>query len=155
MDHEQPVRAGLQGLADGSLLQNFALAAALARLTLAPVDYAAAALAAGDEEGRERPHAALGAWPAGLRQRVALAAEEASALAGGTELEGFARRTVSRPPARVSINSAPICLRNSDSESHQPRSKAGAKALSSAIPAIRHSRHWGWFSKVRAAIGEG
>jgi len=33
------------------------------RLTLAPVDYAAAALAAGDEEGRERPRAALEARP--------------------------------------------------------------------------------------------
>jgi hypothetical protein len=31
-------------------LQNFALAAALARLTLAPVDHAAAALAGGDED---------------------------------------------------------------------------------------------------------
>ena len=86
----KPVRAGLQGLADGSLLQNFALAAALARLTLAPVDYAAAALAAGDEEGRERLRAALETWPAGLRRRVharfrALAAEKAGARARGTE----------------------------------------------------------------------
>ena len=97
----KPVRAGLQGLANGSLLQNFALAAALARLTLAPGDYAAAALAAGDEEGRERLRAALEAWPAGLRRRVharfrALAAERASACAGGVEPERFARRTVSR-----------------------------------------------------------
>ncbi len=46
----KPVRIGVKGLSDGSLLQNFALAAALARLTLAPVDDAAAALAAGDEE---------------------------------------------------------------------------------------------------------
>ena len=103
----KPVRAGLQGLANGSLLHNFALAAALARLTLAPADYAAAALAAADEEGRERLRAALEAWPAGLRRRVqarfrALAAERASACEGGVDPERFARRTVSRTPARVS-----------------------------------------------------
>ena len=85
----KPVRVGLQGLADGSLLQNFALVVALARLTLARVDYAAAALAAGDEEGRERLRAALAAWPAGVRRRIharfrALVAQKASAGARGT-----------------------------------------------------------------------
>ncbi len=103
----KPVRAGFQGLADGSLLQNFALAAALARLTLAPVDYATTALAAGDEEGRERLRAALEAWPAGLRRRIharfhALEAEKAGTRARGAAPEGFARRPVSRTPARVS-----------------------------------------------------
>jgi hypothetical protein len=103
----KPVRAGLQGLADGSLLQNFALAAALARLTLAPVDYAAAALAAGDEQGRERLRATLEAWPAGLQRRVyarfrAFAAEKACARAGGAAPSAFARRPVSTTPARVS-----------------------------------------------------
>lgn len=102
-----PCGSALQGLADGSPLQNFALAAALARLTLAPVDYAAAALAAGDEEGRERLRAALETWPAGLRRRVharfcALAAEKASARAGRVEPKGVSRRPVSRTPARVS-----------------------------------------------------
>jgi TniQ len=103
----KPVRAGLQGLEDGSLLQNFALAAPLARLTLAPVDYAAASLAAGDEEGRERLRAAFEAWPAGLRRRVharfrALAVEKASARARFAEPKDFARRPVSRTSARVS-----------------------------------------------------
>lgn len=102
----KPVRVGLQGLADGSLLQNFALAVALARLTLAPADCAAAALAAGDDEGRERLRAALEAWPTGLRRRVyarfgALAAESVSAGVRRPGL-GFARRLVSRTPAQIS-----------------------------------------------------
>ncbi len=104
----KPVRVGLQGLADGSLFQNFALVVALARLTLAPVDYAAAALAAGDEEGRERLRAALGAWPAGVRRRIharfrALVAEKATARGRGVDPKGFARRPVSISPARVSL----------------------------------------------------
>jgi hypothetical protein len=109
----KPVRVGLQGLADGSLLQNFALVVALARLTLAPVDYAAAALAAGDEDGRERLRAALTVWPAGVRRRIharfrALVAEKASARRSGADPKGFARRPVSTTPARVS--STPIRL---------------------------------------------
>ncbi len=77
------------------------------RLTLTPVDYAAAALAAGDEEGRQRLRAALKAWPAELRRRVharfrALAAEKVSARARLAEPKDVARRPVSRTPARVS-----------------------------------------------------
>jgi hypothetical protein len=109
----KPVRAGLRGLAEGSPLQNFALAVALARLTLAPVDYAAAALAAGDEEGIERLRATLEAWPNGLRRRVlarfrALVAEKESARARATAPKRGARRPVSRTPARVS--SIPLWL---------------------------------------------
>lgn len=101
------MRVGLQGLSDGSLLQNFALVVALARLTVAPVDYAAAALVAGDEEGRERLRAALAVWPAGVRRRIharfrAFVAEKASARARATEPKGFARRPVSTTQARVS-----------------------------------------------------
>ena len=130
-------RAGrLQGLANGSLLQNFALAAALARLTLAPADYAAAALAAGDEEGRERLHAALEAWPAGLRRRVharfrALAAERASARAARGGARAIRAPDQSQNSGASLINSAPTCLRNSDSESHEPRSKAGGQGAES------------------------
>src|SRR5208282_3846316 len=140
----KPVRAGLQGLADGSLLQTFALAAALARLTLAPVDYAAAALAAGDEEGRERLRAALETWPAGLRRRVharfrALAAEKASARARGTEPEGFARRPVSRTPARVS--SIPLRLVSGTPTRNltNPAPNRGPRRRVSAIPAVRQA----------------
>jgi hypothetical protein len=49
-----------------SPLQDFVLAVSLARLTLAAVNYAAAVLAAGDGEGRER-HTVLEVWLAGLR----------------------------------------------------------------------------------------
>ena len=116
--------------------------------TPAPVDYAAAALAAGDEEGRERLRAGLETWPAGLRRRVhalfrALAAEKASARAGGTEPKGFARRPVSRTPARVSSISAPTCLSNSNSESHEPRSEPGAKTLSLSNSGCRTVAHFG------------
>ena len=48
----KPVRAGLQGLANGSLLHNFALAAALARLTLG-----AGRLRGGGARGRRRGRA--------------------------------------------------------------------------------------------------
>ena len=109
----KPVRTGLRGLADGSPLHNFALAVALARLTLAPVDYAAAVLAAGDEEGREFLRATLEAWPTGLRRRVlarfrALVAEKESVRARATAPKRGARRPVSRTPARVS--SIPLWL---------------------------------------------
>jgi hypothetical protein len=128
----KPVRVGLQGLADGSLLQNFALVVALARLTLAPVDYAAAALAAGDEEGRERLRAALGAWPIGLQRRIharfrALAAEKAAARGRGAELKGFVRRPVSRTPARVSstplrlVSGTPTRTLTNPAPNHRPR----------------------------------
>ena len=119
----KPVRVGLQGLADGSLLQNFALVVALARLTSAGRLRGGGA-AAGDEEGRERLRAALGAWPAGVRRRIharfrALVAEKASGHARGTQPKGFGRRPVSTTPARVLINPDSTCLSNSDSESHR------------------------------------
>ena len=47
----KPVRPGLHALARGSLLQNYALAVAVARLTENPVEQAAEALAAADAEG--------------------------------------------------------------------------------------------------------
>ena len=102
----KPARAGLRGLADGSPLQNFALAVALARLTLAAVDYAAAALAASDEEGRERLRATLEAWPTGLRRRVlarirAPVVEKESVRARATAPKRWARRPVSRTPLRT------------------------------------------------------
>ena len=103
----KPVRPGLLGLANGSLLQRYALAVGLGRMTLAPVECAAAALAGGDEEGRERLRAALQAWPAGLRRRVyarlrVLVAERASAGGRGTGSRPFSHRPVSQTPARVS-----------------------------------------------------
>ena len=66
----KPVRPGLMGLGSGSLLQNFALAIGLARLTDSPVETAAAVLAASDAEGQDRVRAVLRTWSAGLRRRV-------------------------------------------------------------------------------------
>ena len=140
----KPVRPGLQALANGSLLQNFALAAALARLTLAPVDHAAAALAAGDDEGRERLRVALQAWPAGLRRRVharlrGFAAERASAGARAAP-SAFEPRPVSRTPARVSgipvrtVSGTPT--RNLANPA--PNARPGPRV--SAIPAVRQPR---------------
>ena len=131
----KPVRVGLQGLADGSLLQNFALVVALARLTLAPVDYAAAALAAGDEDGTRAP----------TRRARSLAGRSAAAdpcpvsRPCGGESERPRKRGAAkgfRAPASLNnsgaslINPDSTCLRNSDSESHEPCSEPRAKALS-------------------------
>ena len=65
----KPVRR-LEGLANGSLLQNFALAAALARLTETPVEYAAATLAAADAEGATSLRRVLRSWPGAARRRI-------------------------------------------------------------------------------------
>jgi hypothetical protein len=75
-------------------------------MTLTPVDHAAAALAAGDEEGRERLRAALEAWPARLRRRVyarfrGLASGRTIAGARGAADSAFERRPVSQTPLRA------------------------------------------------------
>ena len=135
----KPVRPGLQALANGSLLQRYALAVGVGRMTLVPVESAAAALGAGDEEGGERLRAALGAWPAGLRRQVyarfrhmegsgSAAAAEASEM--GKAAAG--RRPVSTISARSSRNSGPSCLRNPDLESHLFRSEPAAAGLSNS-----------------------
>ena len=48
----KPVRQGLDALARGTLLQTYALAVAVARLTEHPVEHAAATLAAADAGGK-------------------------------------------------------------------------------------------------------
>jgi hypothetical protein len=63
-------RPGLAALAGGSLLQNYALAVAVARLTEYPVEQAAAALAAADVEGETNLRRVLGAWPSATRRRI-------------------------------------------------------------------------------------
>jgi hypothetical protein len=69
----KPVRPGLRAISDGSLLQNYALAIAIARLMESPVEHAAAVLMASrDDEGRKRVRAALGSWPRALRRRIYL-----------------------------------------------------------------------------------
>ncbi|RTM10121.1 MAG: hypothetical protein EKK31_03705 [Hyphomicrobiales bacterium] len=66
----KPVRAGLFSLAQGSLLQNYALAVGVGRLSADPVGYSAAVLMASDEEGEERLRETLRAWPLALRRRI-------------------------------------------------------------------------------------
>jgi hypothetical protein len=66
----KPVRAGLLSLAQGSLLQNFALTVGVGRLSTDPVGYAATVLWASDGEGEQRLRQALRGWPLALRRRI-------------------------------------------------------------------------------------
>ena len=66
----KPVRRGLDALARGSLLQNYALAVAVARVAENPAELAAAVLAAADAEGQESVRQALRSWPAAARRRI-------------------------------------------------------------------------------------
>lgn len=66
----KPVRSGLLALAQGSLLQNYALAVGVGRLSADPVGHVASVLLASDEEGEERLRETLRAWPLTLRRRI-------------------------------------------------------------------------------------
>jgi hypothetical protein len=66
----KPVRPGLAALASGSLLQNYALAVGVARLTDNPVEHAAATLAATDAEGEANLRRILKSWPSATRRRI-------------------------------------------------------------------------------------
>lgn len=66
----KPVRSGLFALAQGSLLQNYALTVGVGRLAADPVGYAAAVLLAGDDEGEGRIRETLRAWPLPMRRRI-------------------------------------------------------------------------------------
>ncbi|HEY8137195.1 MAG TPA: hypothetical protein VIF61_05105 [Methylocystis sp.] len=93
---------GLSALARGSLLQTYALAAGLGRLSEAPVAEAVKPLAASDAEGEARLCGILRSWPAPLRRRIeyetprrALSGPKRGAAAchsrlfGGLEIAGF------------------------------------------------------------------
>ncbi len=62
---------GIMALAEGSLLQSYALAVGVGRLTADPVGCAASALLASDQDGAERLRGVLRAWPPALRRRIA------------------------------------------------------------------------------------
>ncbi|MBG21716.1 MAG: hypothetical protein CML31_17505 [Rhizobiales bacterium] len=66
----KPVRPGLHGLAQGSLLQAFALTVAIGRIVDNPVDQAIAILLKGDVDGQARVREALEKWPLSLRRRI-------------------------------------------------------------------------------------
>ena len=95
----KPVRPGLASLAGGSLLQNYALAVGVARLTENPVEHAAAALAAADVEGETNLRRILGSWPSATRRRIdthlrrLLAAGSAAKITAGQPNRGGLRRS--------------------------------------------------------------
>lgn len=64
------VAPGLSALARGTLLQTYALAAGLGRLSADPVAEAVKVLAASDVEGEARLCGVLRSWPAPLRRRI-------------------------------------------------------------------------------------
>lgn len=66
----KPVRPGLHGLAQGSLLQAFALTVGLGRIVEDPVNRAINVLLASDTEGQGRAQVALRSWPLSLRRRI-------------------------------------------------------------------------------------
>lgn len=65
----KPVRSGLLGLAQGSLLQAFALTVGIGRLVEDPVSRAIDVLRASDVEGQGRVRDAL-VWPLSTRRRI-------------------------------------------------------------------------------------
>ena len=66
----KPVRPGLYGLAQGSLLQIFALTVGIGRIAQTPVDRAIAVLLKSDAEGQGRVQEALRSWPLSSRRRI-------------------------------------------------------------------------------------
>ena len=66
----KPVRPGLYGLGQGSLLQSFALTIGISRIAEDPVTRAIEVLLASDADGQERLRDVLKAWPLSLRRRI-------------------------------------------------------------------------------------
>ncbi len=128
----KPVRPGLDALARGSLLQNYALAVAVARLTGNPVEHAAAALAAADAVGDASLRRALRSWPLSTRRRIdthlrrLLAAKSAAQFtSSGSKRGKFAAQ--SRKLCSDPTNFGPFCPINCESESHNYARDGGAE----------------------------
>ena len=66
----KPVRPGLHALAQGSLLQGFALTVGIGRIVEDPVACAINVLLASDVDGQVRVRDALRSWPLSLRRRI-------------------------------------------------------------------------------------
>ena len=66
----KPVRPGLHSLAQGSLLQAFALTVGIGRVVENPVKQAISVLLVSDAEGQGRVREALQSWPLSLRRRI-------------------------------------------------------------------------------------
>ena len=96
------VRRGLHGLAQGSLLQAFALAAGVGRLSEDPVNIAVAVLLVSDVEGQERLKAALRLWPLSSRRRISARLWRAQRDERDRQIaEKASRRRQSHKPRRV------------------------------------------------------
>ncbi len=67
---DKPAAPALTELARSSILRNYALAIAIARLTDAPAAHAARVIAASDAEGEARVHEVLRLWLPALRRQV-------------------------------------------------------------------------------------
>lgn len=67
----KPVRPGLHALAQGSLLQAFALTVGIGRIVEDPITRAIDVLLASDAEGQGRVGDMLKSWPLSLRRRIA------------------------------------------------------------------------------------
>ncbi|HBM60564.1 MAG: TniQ family protein [Alphaproteobacteria bacterium] len=66
----KPVRPGLHALAQGSLLQTFALTVGIGRIIEDPVKWAISVMLVSDEEGQGRVRQALRPWPLSLRRSI-------------------------------------------------------------------------------------
>ncbi|GFE51940.1 hypothetical protein So717_37280 [Roseobacter cerasinus] len=89
----KPVRPGLHGLAQGSLLQGFALTVGIGRLAEDPVARAIAVLLASDVDGQGRVQEALRSWPLSLRRCI-------SARLWRTQRDERDRRIAEKPTRR-------------------------------------------------------
>lgn len=66
----KPVRPGLHALAQGSLLQSFALTVGVGRIIEDPVKWAISVMLMSDAEGQGRVREGLVSWPLSLRRRI-------------------------------------------------------------------------------------
>lgn len=66
----KPVRLGLHALAQGSLLQCFALMVGVGRIIEDPVKWAISVMLASDAEGQGRGRQAISSWPLSLRRSI-------------------------------------------------------------------------------------
>ena len=132
----KPVRPGLDALASGSLLQNYALAVAVARLAENPVEHAAATLAAADADGEMRLRQVLRTWPWALRRRID------AALRRTREVKTAAKLMPWRPnTGRLAAQSGKLCASPASFGAVRPancESKSDNSARSGrAAPGIR------------------
>jgi hypothetical protein len=66
----KPVRPGLHALAQGSLLQCFALTVGIGRIIEDPVNWAISVMLVSDAEGQGRVRQAISPWPLSLRRSI-------------------------------------------------------------------------------------